>query len=83
VPISLSSLPLAILTLSPRGGHRLTRGLDPITGHEGLCFQAAHLAGLIAEGRRKSPLLPPAETVSVLETIDEIRRQIRVVLPGA
>jgi predicted dehydrogenase len=72
----------AILTLSPRGGHRLARGLDPITGHEGLCFQAAHLAGLIAEGRRESPLLPPAETVSVLETIDEIRRQIGVALPG-
>jgi predicted dehydrogenase len=72
----------APLTVTSRGGSRLSRALDPITGHEGLCFQAAHLATLVADGRRESPLLPPAETVSVLETIDEIRRQVGFVLPG-
>ena len=65
----------AELTLVTAGGRR-TRGLDAIRGHEGLCYQAAHLAQQVADGRTESPLLPLDETVSIMETMDEIRRQI-------
>ena len=54
----------------------------PIRGHEGLCYEAAHLAGLVAEGRVESPLLGWDETISIMETLDEVRRQVGVRYPG-
>ena len=36
----------------------------------------------MTEGRTESPLLPLDETVTILETADEIRRQVGVVYPG-
>lgn len=54
----------------------------PITGHEGLCYEAAHFATLVSEGRTESPLLPWSETLSVMETMDELRRQTGALLPG-
>ncbi len=63
------------LTLVTADG-RQTRDRDAIRGHEGLCYQAAHLARLVADGRRDSPLMPVAETVSIMETMDDVRRQI-------
>ncbi|MBA3417747.1 MAG: Gfo/Idh/MocA family protein [Geodermatophilaceae bacterium] len=68
--------PSELVLTTPAG--RAIREVDPIRGHEGLCYQAAHLADLVARGRRDSPLLPLDETVSIMETIDEIRRQIAV-----
>ena len=53
-----------------------------IHGYGGLCFQAAALATYVADGRTDSPLLPLVETVTILETADEIRRQVGVVYPG-
>ncbi|MGS0685699.1 Gfo/Idh/MocA family protein [Nakamurella sp. GG22] len=72
----------AVLTLTANDGRRLVRPEDPITGHHGLCFEAAHLAQLVADGATESPLLPPAETISVLQTVDEVRRQVGVRFPG-
>lgn len=54
----------------------------PITGHEGLCYEAAHLAALVADGRAESPLLGWDETISIMETLDEVRRQVGVAYPG-
>lgn len=54
----------------------LTHDGGPIVGHEGLAYQAAHVASLVAEGATESSWLPWDETVSVLETMDEIRHQI-------
>ncbi len=71
-----------VLTLTSNDGRRLVRKCDPITGHHGLCFEAAHLATLVAEGATESSLLPLDEIVSVLRTLDEIRRQIGVTYPG-
>lgn len=68
--------PAELTVVSPLGVR--VRRVDRIRGHEGLCYQAAHLAQLVAEGRRESPLLRLAETVSIMETMDEIRRQIAV-----
>ena len=53
-----------------------------IQGHLGLCFEASHLAQLVADGATESPLLPLEETVSIMETLDEIRAQVGVRYPG-
>ena len=70
-----------VLTLTDNDGPPLVRDRTPIAGHEGLCYEAAHFATLIAEGATDSPLLPLDETVAVLRTIDEARRQLGVALP--
>ena len=44
--------------------------------HEGLGYQATYVASYVSEGRVESPLHDHAETVSVMATIDEARRQI-------
>ena len=46
------------------------------TLHEALCYQASYLASYVAQGRVESPLHDHRETVSVMATIDEARRQI-------
>jgi predicted dehydrogenase len=43
---------------------------------EGLCYQAAALARFVAAGLTESPLHGLDETISILETIDEARRQV-------
>ena len=72
-----------VLTLTtPRGGRRLERDRDAITGHDGLCYQAAELARCVAAGMTECPTLPPSETLAVMRTMDEIRRQVGVRYPG-
>lgn len=51
-----------------------------VVGHQGLCHEAAHVATLVADGRRESPLLPLDETVAIMGVMDEVRRQIGVPL---
>ncbi len=70
------------LTLTAVDGRSLVRERGPVVGSGGLCYEAAELARCVAEGRLESPLLPLAETVSILRTIDEARRQLGVRLPG-
>ncbi|WP_256841785.1 Gfo/Idh/MocA family protein [Ornithinimicrobium cryptoxanthini] len=71
------------LTLTSADGRRvLTADPGSILGHEGLVYQAAHLAQLVADGATDSPLLPLDETISILATTDEIRRQLGVTFPG-
>ena len=53
-----------------------------VTGHEGLVYQAAHFAELLAAGATDSPLLPLDETLSIMRTLDEIRRQIGLAYPN-
>ncbi len=70
------------LTVTSRTGDRLVREPDAITGSGGLCYEAAELARCVADGRRESRLLRWAETVAIMKTMDEIRRQVGVRLPG-
>ena len=65
-------------------GRQRALSLDggPIRGHKGLAYEAAHLASLIRSGASESPLLPWAETLSIMQTMDEMRRQIDFKLPG-
>ncbi len=52
------------------------------TNHDALVYEACHLAHLVADGATESPYLPLDETVTIMETMDEIRRQVGVAFPG-
>ncbi|MFU8945520.1 Gfo/Idh/MocA family protein [Mycetocola zhadangensis] len=52
-----------------------------VTGR-GMQFQAAELERLVADGAVESPLLPHAEMVSIMGTMDDVRRKIGLVYPG-
>jgi predicted dehydrogenase len=70
------------LVVSARDGSVLTHDGGPIRGHEGLAYEAAHLAQLVADGRTESPLLPLDETLSIMALMDDIRARVGVQLPG-
>jgi predicted dehydrogenase len=72
----------APLTLVRPGGEQFTRPVDDIQGHEGLCFEAAHFAQLVADGRRDSPVLPRADTLEALRIMDSLRAHGGVEYPG-
>lgn len=75
--------PVPLTVTGTDGVTSLTVDPGPITGHEGLVYQAAHLAALVAEGRTDSPVLPLEETISILATTDEILRQVGVSYHGS
>jgi predicted dehydrogenase len=54
---------------------------EPVNGR-GMQFQAAELERLVTEGLTAGSILPPSETVRILETLDEVRRQIGLVYPA-
>lgn len=43
-----------------------------IHAHEGLCFEAAHFASLVAQGRRESPLLPLDESIAIMALMGQM-----------
>ena len=47
----------------------------------GMQFQALHAEQLVAQGRTDGDILPIAQSVAIMGTLDEIRRQIGVVYP--
>jgi predicted dehydrogenase len=53
----------------------------PFDGH-GLRMQAAEVARCVRAGLTESPVLPHAEILSIMQTMDEIRSQIGLVYPG-
>src|SRR5699024_10714430 len=70
------------LTITTTDGRSATVDPGPISGHEGLVYQAAHLAQLVADGTTDSPLLPLGETVGILTTTGEIRGPVGLSYPG-
>ena len=64
------------------GADRVEWAGDGRLGHHGMCFEAAHFAQLVADGLPESPLLPLAETVAIMEIMDEARAQLGVRYPG-
>lgn len=48
----------------------------------GMNFQAAELERIVASGKLEGEILPTAETVAIMETLDEIRRQIGLSYPS-
>ena len=68
------------ITLTTRGGEVL--GYDePRIAHEGLHYQAAEVARRVTAGETGSPTRPLADSVAMLDTFDEIRRQVGIPLP--
>ncbi len=63
-------------------GDEVTSPADVMVGHQGLAYECAHFAQLIAEGFTESPQLPLDETVTIMETLDSIRAQLGVRYPG-
>jgi len=52
-----------------------------VAGH-GMQFQAQEAERLLASGKTSSPLLPPQESVAIMQTLDEVRSQIGLAYPG-
>lgn len=71
-----------VVRLVTRDGEVHESAPPVIEGHLGLCHEAAHVAQLVADGASESPLLPWRETISVMETLDELRAQVGVRYPG-
>lgn len=63
-------------------GQSLTAPSEPLSGHQGLAYEAAHFAQLISDGFTESPQLSLDETISIMETLDELRAQRGVRFPG-
>lgn len=67
-------------TVFDSAGNAVERWDEPVTGR-GMQFQAWELERLVAEGSSDNDVLPPAESIAIMETLDEIRRQIGLVYP--
>ena len=61
---------------------RVVERIEPEGTSRGMQYQAAELERLVAAGDLGGHILPPAESVSIMETLDEIRRQIGLVYPS-
>jgi predicted dehydrogenase len=55
---------------------------DQPVRNRGMQYQAWELERLVAEGQVAGDILPAAESVQIMETLDEVRRQIGLVYPG-
>lgn len=73
--------PNRVRLVSP-SGESITSEAPPVLGHQGLAYEAAHFAQLVADGFTESPQLPLDETIAIMEVLDEIRSQVRVRYPG-
>jgi len=73
--------PNRVRLVSP-SGETVTSAAPPVLGHQGLAYEAAHFAQLVADGFTESPQLPLDETIAIMEVLDEIRSQVRVRYPG-
>ncbi|MCP2032307.1 putative dehydrogenase [Okibacterium sp. HSC-33S16] len=64
-------------TFSPAGSGAVRfEDTSGLLWREGLSYQASAVARFIADGLTESPLHPLDETIAVLDTLDEARRQI-------
>jgi hypothetical protein len=55
---------------------------DGAVAERGMQFQAWEIERLIQAGLLAGEILPPAESVGIMGTLDEIRRQIGLSYPG-
>ena len=62
------------LVVTPRGGEPWV--FDPPHPGNGLRHQAAEVGRCLRQGRLESTVMPLDETVSIMATLDEVRRQI-------
>lgn len=72
--------PTAVSVLDAEG-RTTARFEQPVSGR-GMQYQAAEVERALASGELTSPLLPPGETIAVMETMDTIRAAVGVRYPG-
>jgi predicted dehydrogenase len=72
--------PNARMTFVPRSGEPVPHEHPQVGG--GLRYQAAEVARCLRAGLLESDVMPLDETVAIMETMDEVRRQIGLVYPG-
>jgi len=70
------------LLLASADGDRQLRFTEPRAAHDALHFEAAEVARCIAAGRLESPIRPLRESITTLQVMDEIRRQLGDTFPG-
>ncbi|MHA6667252.1 Gfo/Idh/MocA family protein [Homoserinimonas sp. A447] len=66
------------ITVFDRSGTVVER-IEPSEASRGMQYQAWELERLVAAGEISGSILPPAESISIMETLDEVRRQIGLV----
>jgi predicted dehydrogenase len=69
------------VTVFDRSGSVVER-IEPDERSRGMQYQAWELERLVAAGKTGGNILSPAESVSIMETLDEVRRQIGLVYPA-
>lgn len=72
--------PQPVRLLTPRG-EELDR-YEPEVRDHGFRYEAAEVARCLHDGALESPLMTHAETLRVMEAMDEVRRQVGVRYPG-
>ncbi len=60
----------------PRGGDEQHSPTPRITDHEGLAYEAAHFAQLVADQQLESPLIPLDESIAIVETMNRALAQL-------
>ena len=73
--------PEAVVRLVGNDGTELDRFANPDTRH-GLHFEACEVARQVTAGAAESPLMPLAETLTIMDALDDVRAQIGVRFPG-
>src|SRR5690554_453853 len=56
--------------------------IEPAETARGMQYQAAELERLVAAGEASGTVMSPTESVSIMQTLDEVRRQIGLVYPA-
>jgi predicted dehydrogenase len=71
----------AVVVVRDARGDEIERFDQPVSGR-GMQYQAAEMERLVASGSTSSPLMPPEESVAVMETMDRVRALIGLRYPG-
>ena len=64
------------VTFTPLEGDAVQSPEPVIPGHEGLAYEAAHFAQLVADGQQESPLISLAETIAIVDTMEKALQQV-------
>lgn len=72
--------PTTFRVIDPDG--RVLESFEPASGEQGMRYEAFELERMIRAGERESPVLPHAETLAIMRTLDDIRSRIGLRYPG-
>jgi predicted dehydrogenase len=72
--------PSTFRVIDPDG--RVLESFEPESGEQGMRYEAFEIERMIRAGERESPVLPHAETLAIMRTLDEIRSRIGLRYPG-